>query len=424
RTDFASRQQHIRLYCRGKENGVNILKSIDEGSFQMGIVWETLAEGTEGAPHLVQDPHPTFSILDTSVQDSCKTQFLQHLMFHHPRKTLRSCFNNCLMSTSILHHAMFLPFQQLLLLQELLIYGSLSSTTIDQDVPSASTSPTTQEIQSQVTHQGAEEQIHGHQNAQFDNAPLFRNLSSDPSSEETTLQGFLPSNLHHLNQSFDTLTKLTMNCPLENVICDPSRSVLTRSQLQGHAICLLNAGCKKALNLLKKGSLIRGEAVEASKRRRSLLDHKIQLLSKGSSEGSEVTKKQAGNVQTSLTLSSAKVEIQSMVDVPIHQEDPDVQRTPLIDTIISMVTDKTTSTPTPPTIRPLAGNTFQEEFRSAGYIELPIGLPVSGVMDGKFESGYLCTMRIGGEQLYGVLYQTVQTSSYDIPKEGCFPYKF
>nr|GEU70834.1 ATP-dependent zinc metalloprotease FTSH 12, chloroplastic [Tanacetum cinerariifolium] len=52
RTDFASWQQRIRLYCRGKENGVNILKSIDEGPYQMGIVWEPLAEGTEGAPHL------------------------------------------------------------------------------------------------------------------------------------------------------------------------------------------------------------------------------------------------------------------------------------------------------------------------------------------------------------------------------------
>ncbi|GKF58921.1 hypothetical protein Tco_0175707, partial [Tanacetum coccineum] len=30
-TDFASWQQRIRLYCRGKENGANILKSIDEG---------------------------------------------------------------------------------------------------------------------------------------------------------------------------------------------------------------------------------------------------------------------------------------------------------------------------------------------------------------------------------------------------------
>ncbi|GJW01454.1 hypothetical protein Tco_1556705 [Tanacetum coccineum] len=32
-----------------------------------------------------------------------------------------------------------------------------------------------------------------------------------------------------------------------------------------------------------------------------------------------VAEKQAGNAQTSLTLSSAKLEIQSMVDVPIHQ---------------------------------------------------------------------------------------------------------
>ncbi|GJW47538.1 hypothetical protein Tco_0079184 [Tanacetum coccineum] len=52
RTDFTSWQQCIRLYCRGKENGVNILKSIDEGPFQMGTFRETLAEGTEGALHL------------------------------------------------------------------------------------------------------------------------------------------------------------------------------------------------------------------------------------------------------------------------------------------------------------------------------------------------------------------------------------
>ncbi|GKA25004.1 hypothetical protein Tco_0711037 [Tanacetum coccineum] len=37
----------IRLYCRGKENGVNILKSIDEGPFQMGTFRETLAEDKE-----------------------------------------------------------------------------------------------------------------------------------------------------------------------------------------------------------------------------------------------------------------------------------------------------------------------------------------------------------------------------------------
>ncbi|GJU43799.1 hypothetical protein Tco_1201065 [Tanacetum coccineum] len=62
-----------------------------------------------------------------------------------------------------------------------------------------------------------------------------------------------------------------------------------------------------------------------------------------------VAEKQAGYVQTNLTLSFAELEIQSMVDVPIHQEDLADQRTPLIDPVISMVTEKTASTPTPPT---------------------------------------------------------------------------
>nr|GEU59722.1 reverse transcriptase domain-containing protein [Tanacetum cinerariifolium] len=48
--DFASWKQRIRLYCRG--NRVNILKSIDEGPFQMGTVRERLVEETERAPHL------------------------------------------------------------------------------------------------------------------------------------------------------------------------------------------------------------------------------------------------------------------------------------------------------------------------------------------------------------------------------------
>ncbi|GJR77379.1 hypothetical protein Tco_0089744 [Tanacetum coccineum] len=47
KTDFASWQQRIRLYCQGKENGVNILKSINEGPFQMGTFRETLAEDKE-----------------------------------------------------------------------------------------------------------------------------------------------------------------------------------------------------------------------------------------------------------------------------------------------------------------------------------------------------------------------------------------
>ncbi|GKB99028.1 reverse transcriptase domain-containing protein [Tanacetum coccineum] len=52
-TSFANLTKQIKsLVFEGKENGVNILKSIDEGPFQMGTFWETIAEGDEGALHL------------------------------------------------------------------------------------------------------------------------------------------------------------------------------------------------------------------------------------------------------------------------------------------------------------------------------------------------------------------------------------
>ncbi|GJR08483.1 hypothetical protein Tco_0791135 [Tanacetum coccineum] len=69
RTDFASWQQRIRLYCRGKENAVNILKSIDEGPFQMGTFRETLAEGDEGALHLGPERHRVYSDLSPKDKD-------------------------------------------------------------------------------------------------------------------------------------------------------------------------------------------------------------------------------------------------------------------------------------------------------------------------------------------------------------------
>ncbi|GKC37201.1 hypothetical protein Tco_1049585, partial [Tanacetum coccineum] len=71
RTDFASWQQRIHLYCRGKDNGVNILKSIDEGPFQMGTFRETLAEGTEGAVHLGPERPRVYS--DLTLDDKERT---------------------------------------------------------------------------------------------------------------------------------------------------------------------------------------------------------------------------------------------------------------------------------------------------------------------------------------------------------------
>nr|GEV31936.1 integrase, catalytic region, zinc finger, CCHC-type, peptidase aspartic, catalytic [Tanacetum cinerariifolium] len=68
-TDFASWKQRIRLYCQGKENGVNILKSIDEGPYQMGTVREPLAECTEGAPHLGPERPRVYSDVSPEEKD-------------------------------------------------------------------------------------------------------------------------------------------------------------------------------------------------------------------------------------------------------------------------------------------------------------------------------------------------------------------
>ncbi|GKC15392.1 hypothetical protein Tco_1012174 [Tanacetum coccineum] len=80
RTDFASWQQRIRLYCRGKENGVNILKSIDEGPFQMGTFWETLAEGNEGALHLVSAAYTKVNVADMKVTTTERLQLLEEFL--------------------------------------------------------------------------------------------------------------------------------------------------------------------------------------------------------------------------------------------------------------------------------------------------------------------------------------------------------
>nr|GEU56243.1 integrase, catalytic region, zinc finger, CCHC-type, peptidase aspartic, catalytic [Tanacetum cinerariifolium] len=69
RTDFASWKQRIRLYCRGKENRVNILKSINEGPFQMGTLKETLTVGIKGALHLGPERPRVHSDLTSKEKD-------------------------------------------------------------------------------------------------------------------------------------------------------------------------------------------------------------------------------------------------------------------------------------------------------------------------------------------------------------------
>nr|GEU44516.1 integrase, catalytic region, zinc finger, CCHC-type, peptidase aspartic, catalytic [Tanacetum cinerariifolium] len=73
RSDFSLWKQHIRLYSQGKENGVNILKSIDEGPFQMGTFRETLAEGDEGVLHLGLERTRVYSDLSPEEKERYNT---------------------------------------------------------------------------------------------------------------------------------------------------------------------------------------------------------------------------------------------------------------------------------------------------------------------------------------------------------------
>nr|GEW17318.1 integrase, catalytic region, zinc finger, CCHC-type, peptidase aspartic, catalytic [Tanacetum cinerariifolium] len=77
RTDFASWQQRIRLYCQGKENEVNILKSIDEAPFRMGTLRETLTGGTEGALHLGPKRPRVYSNLTSKEKERVVIQNVQ-----------------------------------------------------------------------------------------------------------------------------------------------------------------------------------------------------------------------------------------------------------------------------------------------------------------------------------------------------------
>ncbi|GJW13659.1 hypothetical protein Tco_0017792 [Tanacetum coccineum] len=79
RTDFFIMGKHVFVLLSGviKENGVNILKSIDERPFRMGTFQETLIEGSEVAPNLVQR-----SETEQGLRDSNYDQLYAYLKQH------------------------------------------------------------------------------------------------------------------------------------------------------------------------------------------------------------------------------------------------------------------------------------------------------------------------------------------------------
>nr|GEU29643.1 reverse transcriptase domain-containing protein [Tanacetum cinerariifolium] len=64
RTDYDSWSQRIRLYCTGKENGINILQSINNGPFELGTTRDTLGTTPEGGVLLGPERPRTYDYLN------------------------------------------------------------------------------------------------------------------------------------------------------------------------------------------------------------------------------------------------------------------------------------------------------------------------------------------------------------------------
>ncbi|GJW56670.1 putative reverse transcriptase domain-containing protein, partial [Tanacetum coccineum] len=111
-----------------------------------------------------------------------------------------------------------------------------SSTTIDQDAPSTSTSQTNQETPSLVIPLSVEEVNHDIEVAHMDNNPYVDFLIPEPSSKKSSSQVVIPNHVHSINQLPEHINKWTKDHLTDNVTGDPSRPVFTRHQLQDEAL--------------------------------------------------------------------------------------------------------------------------------------------------------------------------------------------
>ncbi|GJY42198.1 hypothetical protein Tco_0429468, partial [Tanacetum coccineum] len=78
--------------------------------------------------------------------------------------------------------------------------SSPSSTIVDQDAPSLSTSQTPQASQSLVASLGVVEDFHDIEVAHLDNNPFFGVPIPKPNSKESSSRDVIPNNVHLVNQ--------------------------------------------------------------------------------------------------------------------------------------------------------------------------------------------------------------------------------
>nr|GEW78285.1 retrotransposon protein, putative, Ty1-copia subclass [Tanacetum cinerariifolium] len=200
-----------------------------------------------------------------------------------------------------------------------------SSTRIDQDAPSTSTSQTIKEVQSHVIPTSVEED--DHELHEFEQLEIWELVPRPDQVMIVTLKWIYKVGMQSM--SLETLKKMVDE---------------TEELWWLYTSSLLNAACKKALNLLKKELLIRGRLWKLLKEEEACLTIKFNYFPKVQVKDMVLFQRFPISQRTilvaqvayfrnlimkfkmyqlmSLTLSPAKLELQSMVDVLIHQEDP------------------------------------------------------------------------------------------------------
>ncbi|GJY55000.1 retrovirus-related pol polyprotein from transposon TNT 1-94 [Tanacetum coccineum] len=117
--------------------------------------------------------------------------------------------------------------------------GTPSSTTIDQDEPSLSHSPSSSALQSPCLHQdvAAESTItKDNPFAPVDNDPFINLFTPEPSSKASSSEDLCSAESPYVTQTLHHLGKWSKDHPLDNIIGNPSRPVSTRKQLATDAL--------------------------------------------------------------------------------------------------------------------------------------------------------------------------------------------
>ncbi|GJR83021.1 hypothetical protein Tco_0153806 [Tanacetum coccineum] len=133
--------------------------------------------------------------------------------------------------------------------QDLVILaGTPLSTTIDQDAPSTSHSPSSSDIQPPFSHQGvgAGPTIEDNPFAQADTDPFENIFAPELSSAESSSGDVSAAESNQVTQPYEHLGKWSKDHPIENIIGNPSHLVSTRQQLATDALwCLYNSVLSK-----------------------------------------------------------------------------------------------------------------------------------------------------------------------------------